>query len=112
MKTNLTNKNMCDWLKDNGYPLMAHPGEHVKDFLEDMNISAYKLAKDLNISRSGVSGIINGERKITIAIGIKLSHYFSQSFPFWVNLQNNFEVNYIEKSQLEEIEKLPLAVAQ
>ncbi|EDM25362.1 Plasmid maintenance system antidote protein [Lentisphaera araneosa HTCC2155] len=112
MKTNLTNKEMCDWLVANGYPLTCHPGEILKDNLEDMNLSAYKVAKDLKLNRGTISGILNGSKKITVQTGVLLARYFDNSLAFWVNMQNGFELDFIEKSMTAELEQVPHAVAQ
>jgi len=60
-----------------------HPGKILfKEFLQPLNISAYKLAKDIEIPQTRVSEIIKGKRRITADTALRLSKYFG-------NLQNS-----------------------
>lgn len=60
-----------------------HPGEILnEEFLIPMNISAYKLAKDLEIPQTRISQIIKGNRRITAETALRLSSYFGNSAGF------------------------------
>ena len=70
-----------------------HPGEVLKEeFLLPLNLSAYRLAKDLGIPQTRVSGIVNGTRRITADTAIRLSHYFGNSAKFWLGLQDDYDL--------------------
>jgi addiction module HigA family antidote len=78
------------------------PGEILEeDFLKPLGITAYKLAKEMNISATRISEIIKGKRKITIDTALRLSKYFGNSVEFWLGIQNEYEIR-IEKELLEE----------
>ena len=69
------------------------PGEILEqEFLVPMGISAYKLAKDINISATRVSEIIKGKRRITVDTALRLSKYFGNSVEFWIGIQADFEI--------------------
>jgi addiction module HigA family antidote len=69
------------------------PGEILEEeFLNPLGISAYKLAKEINISATRVSEIIKGKRRITIDTALRLSKYFGNSVEFWVGIQNDYEI--------------------
>ena len=54
-----------------------HPGEVLQtEFLIPLEISAYKLSKDINIPQKRVSEIIKGNRRITADSALRLSIYF------------------------------------
>ena len=54
-----------------------HPGEVLsEEFLIPMNISAYRLAKELDIPQTRISEIIKGRRSITADTAIRLSRFF------------------------------------
>ena len=73
------------------------PGEVLQEeFLIPMNISQYRLAKELDIPQTRVSGIINGNRRITADTALRLSLFFGNSAKFWLGLQDDFD---IENSQ-------------
>jgi addiction module HigA family antidote len=77
------------------------PGEILEEeFLNPLRISAYKLAKDINISATRVSEIIKGKRRITIDTALRLSKYFGNSVEFWIGIQNDYEIRK-EKEILE-----------
>ncbi len=70
-----------------------HPGEILlEEFLKPLNISAYKLSKDLGIPQTRTSEIIKGRRSITADTAIRLSTYFGNSAKFWLGLQNDFDL--------------------
>ena len=60
-----------------------HPGEVLlEEFLIPMEISQYRLAKDLKIPQTRVSQIIKGNRKVTADTALRLSNYFGTSAKF------------------------------
>ncbi|MEX0885843.1 MAG: HigA family addiction module antitoxin [Phycisphaeraceae bacterium] len=70
-----------------------HPGEILKaDFLGPMGISAYRLAKDINVQQTRVSKILKGERRITADTALRLAKYFGMEPEFWMNLQKRYEL--------------------
>jgi addiction module HigA family antidote len=70
-----------------------HPGEILnEEFLIPMNISAYKLSKDLEIPQTRISQIIKGNRRITADTALRLSSYFGNSAKFWLGLQDDFDI--------------------
>lgn len=70
-----------------------HPGEILSaEFLIPFNITAYKLAKDIEIPQTRVSAILKGNRKITADTALRLSKYFGNSAKFWLGLQDDFDI--------------------
>ena len=84
-----------------------HPGEVLsEEFLVPFNITAYKLAKDLEIPQTRVSEILKGNRRITADTALRLSKYFGNSAKFWLGLQDDFDIeeeNLLLKSTLDTI---------
>ena len=79
-----------------------HPGEILmEEFLKPMQISAYRLSKDIGIPQTRISQIIKGNRRITADTALRLSSYFGNSAKFWLGLQNDYD---IEKERLKKIE--------
>lgn len=80
-----------------------HPGEVLQEeFLIPMNISAYRLAKDIGIPQTRVSEIIKGNRRISADTAIRLSNYFGNSAKFWLGIQNDYDIEEeIGKKQKE-----------
>jgi addiction module HigA family antidote len=70
-----------------------HPGEILsEEFLVPSNITAYKLAKDIEIPQTRISEILKGNRRITADTALRLSKYFGNSAKFWLGLQDDFDI--------------------
>ena len=71
----------------------VHPGEVLlEEFLIPLNITAYKLSKDIDIPQTRISEIVKGNRRITADTALRLSKYFSTSAKFWLGLQDDFDI--------------------
>ena len=86
-----------------------HPGEVLKEeFLIPLDISAYRLSKDIGIPQTRISKIIKGRRRITADTALRLSYYFEMSAKFWLGLQDDYDLEEevkAKKSELESIKK-------
>ncbi len=70
-----------------------HPGEILlAEFLEPLEISAYKLSKDTFMPQTRISEIIKGRRRITADTALRLARYFGNSAKFWLGLQDDFDI--------------------
>lgn len=70
-----------------------HPGEILlEEFLLPLEISAYKLSKDIGIPQTRVSEIIKGNRRITADTALRFSKYFGNSAKFWLGIQDDFDI--------------------
>lgn len=87
----------------------VHPGEILmEEFLKPMNISAYRLSKDIGIPQTRTSAILKGERGITADTALRLSLYFGTSPKFWLGMQDDFDLEETrrhKKSELSRIKK-------
>jgi len=70
-----------------------------EEFLIPLGISQYRLAKELNIPQTRISGIINGSRRIAADTALRLSLFFGNSTKFWLGLQNDFDIEDIQSLQ-------------
>ena len=79
-----------------------HPGEILmEEFLKPMNISQYKLAKDISVPARRINEIVHGVRAITPDTALRLSRYFGLSERFWINLQTRYDLE-VEKDRLQD----------
>jgi addiction module HigA family antidote len=87
--------------------LNIHPGEILlEEFLKPMNISAYRLSKDLGIPQTRTSEIIKGKRSITADTAIRLSYYFGNTAKFWLGLQNDFDLEEEKKIKAVDFKRI------
>ena len=70
-----------------------HPGEILsEEFLTPLNITAYRLSKDMDIPQTRISQIIKGKRKITADTALRLASYFGTTAKFWLGLQDDYDI--------------------
>ncbi len=78
----------------------VHPGEILlEEFLKPMNITQYKLAKDINVPPRRINEIVHGERAISADTALRLSRYFGMSEAFWMNMQAHYDLE-VQKDKL------------
>ena len=84
-----------------------HPGQILKEeFLIPLNISAYKLSKDLGIPQTRTSEILKGNRRITADTALRLSQYFGTTAKFWLGLQDDFDIEEEKSIKSKELESI------
>lgn len=80
----------------------VHPGEVLKEeFLSPLNLSAYRLAKEINVPETRISEIIHGKRSVTADTAIRFSKFFGTSAEFWLNLQNLYDLEEENKNHAQ-----------
>ena len=78
----------------------VHPGEVLlEEFLEPMEISQYRLAKDISVPPRRINELVHGKRSITADTALRLSRYFGTSERFWLNLQTGYDLE-VERDRL------------
>ena len=78
-----------------------HPGEILlEEFLNPMEISQYRLAKDINVPPRRINEIVLGKRSITTDTALRLSEYFGLTEKFWLNLKMKYNLE-TEKDKLK-----------
>jgi len=79
-----------------------HPGEILlEEFLKPMDISQYRLAKDISVPPRRINEIVHGKRAISPDTALRLSRYFGLSEWFWMNLQARYDLA-VEKDRLQD----------
>ena len=85
-----------------------HPGEILlEEFLIPLEISQYRLAKDLKIPQTRVSQIVKGNRRITADTALRLSKYFGTSAKFWLGLQDDYDLEEFNIKLEDELNEIP-----
>jgi antitoxin HigA-1 len=78
----------------------VHPGEILlEEFLTPLEISQYRLAKDISVPPRRINEIVRGQRAITADTALRLARYFRTSERFWLNLQTRYDLES-EKERL------------
>ena len=89
-----------------------HPGEILKEeFLEPLNISAYRLSKETFLPQTRISEILKGKRRITADTALRFSKFFGTSAKFWLGLQDDFDIEEERLNKADELEEIKTIVA-
>ena len=75
----------------------------LEEFMEPMNISAYRLAKDIHVPVSRIQDILHGRRKITADTSVRLGIYFGVSDNYFLNMQNDIDIRNVKLKSREEL---------
>lgn len=81
-----------------------HPGEILADELQELNISAAELARNLKVPTNQITEIINGERSITADTALRLGRWFGTGPELWLNLQKSFDLRSTQEKSGKQIE--------
>ncbi len=84
-----------------------HPGEHLAEELEALDMSAAELARKLGVPTNRVTQILNGTRAITGDTALRLAHFFGTSAQFWLNLQSLYDLRLAQEKAGKSIRGLP-----
>jgi antitoxin HigA-1 len=84
-----------------------HPGEHLREELDELAMSAAELARKLKVPTNRVTGILNGQRAISGDTALRLAHFFGTSAEFWLNLQSLYDLRVAEQKAGKAINLLP-----
>ena len=84
-----------------------HPGEILlEEFLKPLEISSYKLSKEIGIPQTRISEITKGRRRITADTALRLSKYFGNSPKFWLGLQDDYDIEEEQQIIFEELNNI------
>lgn len=97
-------------MREVAYP---HPGEILlEEFLKPMEISQYRLAKEISVPARRISEIVQGKRSITVDTGLRLSRFFGMSDGFWIGLQSDYDREMTKENLANILEQIqPYVVA-
>jgi addiction module HigA family antidote len=78
----------------------VHPGEVLlEEFLVPLELSQYRLSKDISVPPRRINEIVHGKRAVTADTSLRLARYFGTSERFWLNLQTGYDLD-VERDRL------------
>jgi antitoxin HigA-1 len=82
------------------------PGDFLRtEFLEPMKLSAYRLAKDLNVPLNRIVGILAGKRAITADTALRFARYFQTYAQSWINLRARYDLEMARRASGRRIDR-------
>lgn len=87
--------------------LPIHPGEILnEEFLLPLNITQYRLAKEIGVDARRIHSIVRGERSITAETALLLSRFFGNSAQFWMGLQSQYDLEVTQDRLSQRLSKV------
>ena len=83
----------------------VHPGEILREEMEELGMSAKAIARELGVPQNRISDILRGRRGITADTALRLARYLNTTPQLWLNLQKAFELRVAELEAGKDIVK-------
>ena len=94
-------------------PEPIHPGEHLAEFIEELGISQYRLAKTIGVPPVRINAIIKRRRSITADTALRIGRALGTTPDFWLNLQRMYDIDVARSTtDISDIEPLVEAPAR
>ena len=81
----------------------AHPGMYLKELLEELTLSQYRLARELGVPVMRINHVVHGRRPVTAELALRLGRYFGQNPRYWINLQSRYDMDVAEDALSEQV---------
>jgi len=84
----------------------VHPGDILlHDFMQPLELSSYKVAKELGVTAPSVNEIVRRRRAVTAEMALRLSRYFGTSAQLWLNLQSQYDLEVASRRIGKKLER-------
>lgn len=87
-------------MANNGLPPI-HPGEFLREILEQLGLTQAAFADALGVSPMRVSHVLKGDRPITAEMALRLARALNQTPQYWLNLQSTYDLK-IARAELKD----------
>ena len=84
----------------------VHPGMYLRELLDEMNITAYRLAKHIGVSPMRLSHVLRGQRPLSADLALRLERAFGQTAQYWVNLQARYDLDVAHDSAPQGVRRI------
>jgi addiction module HigA family antidote len=81
----------------------VHPGAYLKELLDELAVSQYRLAKDIGVPAMRINYVVNGKRPVNAELALRLGRYFGQNPRYWLNLQSRYDIDSAEDTLSDQV---------
>ena len=74
-----------------------HPGEFLREILEDRGISQAQFARAIGMAPMRISHVVKGTRPVTAELALLFGRALGQSPQYWLNLQAAYDLKIAER---------------
>lgn len=78
----------------------------IEEFMKPLHLSAYKLAKEINVPVSRIQDILHERRNMTMDTSIRLGTFFGVSETYFINIQNEIDYRNIKNKISNELKMI------
>lgn len=89
----------------NGLPAI-HPGEFLREALEELGLSKAAFAQAVGISPMRVSHVLRGDRPVTAELALRLGRALGQTPQYWLNLQTAHDLKLAQLEWEDSLEQV------
>lgn len=83
----------------------VHPGEVLmKDFIEPMELTRYRVAKAINVPQRRIDEICSGQRAMSADTALRLGRLFGIDPQVWMNLQAQYDLEVARRGLRKRLE--------
>lgn len=89
-----------------------HPGEFLRETLDELGLSQAAFAEAIGISPLRVSHVLRGDRPVTAEPALRLGRALGKTPQYWLNLQTTFDLKLAQlewKDSLRQVRELTAA---
>lgn len=83
-----------------------HPGELLRETLEELGVSQYRFAKITGISPAVLCGICKGKRSVSADSAIRIARALGTDAQSWLNMQAFYDLEVAEAEKHETFDKI------
>ena len=84
-----------------------HPGEHLAEFLDELGITQYRLARTIGVPPIRIHDIVHRRRSITADTALRIGRALDMTPDYWLNLQQTYDLDIARaKTDISAIEPL------
>ncbi|MBF0424582.1 MAG: HigA family addiction module antidote protein [Magnetococcales bacterium] len=98
----LSHIDFADVATEGGIP-PTHPGVFLREIMDELGITQYRLAKAVGVTAMRISHIVHGRRPVTAEMAIRLGLFFDHSPEYWLGLQTQYDMDTAKNSLLEKL---------
>ncbi|QYH51423.1 HigA family addiction module antitoxin [Liquorilactobacillus hordei] len=77
-----------------------------EEFMQPLNLTAYSLAKNINVPISRIQAILHDRRKITVDTSVRLGRFFGMSDQYFLNIQNDIDIRNAKNDNSEDYDSI------
>ena len=85
---------------------LIHPGEFLADELDEIEITASELSRQIDVPPNRISQIIRGKRNVTADTALRLGQFFGTGPELWMNLQKSYDLDKAQAALGSKISKI------